>query len=286
VPPAEARSALVLALPRGGVPVGLEVATALGAPLDVFLVRKLGVPGHRELAMGALASGGVRVLNPAVVDALGLPGAVLDAVAAREQAELERRERAYRGVRPTRRLAAGVSGSVGGPLRARPRQRQARRVSGAPGDAPDGARPVGRDCAGAGQGRAAALQRAAPPGAPCLTGAAQQPELAQRGRPPQPPVPRRVDGRARHRSSPPRRGAATPWRPAPGRTPAPSGGQEMLSMMDPTRRTTHAPVADDSLTGLPASRRPSAATGPGGGDGGRRARPVLGGLHHAYERAA
>jgi putative phosphoribosyl transferase len=100
VPPAEARSALVLALPRGGVPVGLEVAQALGAPLDVFLVRKLGVPGHRELAMGALASGGVRVLNPAVVDALGLPGAVLDAVAAREQAELERRARAYRGDRP------------------------------------------------------------------------------------------------------------------------------------------------------------------------------------------
>jgi predicted phosphoribosyltransferase len=100
LPPADAESALVLALPRGGVPVGFEVATALGAPLDVFLVRKLGVPGHRELAMGALASGGVRVLNPAVVDALGLPGAVLDAVAAREQAELERRARAYRGDRP------------------------------------------------------------------------------------------------------------------------------------------------------------------------------------------
>jgi putative phosphoribosyl transferase len=91
---------LVLALPRGGVPVGYEVALALGAPLDVFIVRKLGVPGHEELAMGALASGGVRVLNAFVVDRLQIPGNAIDAVARREQAELERREREYRGGRP------------------------------------------------------------------------------------------------------------------------------------------------------------------------------------------
>ncbi|HEX5724218.1 MAG TPA: phosphoribosyltransferase [Longimicrobiaceae bacterium] len=95
---------VVLALPRGGVPVGYEVARALGAPLDVFLVRKLGVPGHEELAMGAIASGGTRVLNPRVVEALGIPDRVIDAVAAREEEELERRERAYRGARPQPRL--------------------------------------------------------------------------------------------------------------------------------------------------------------------------------------
>jgi putative phosphoribosyl transferase len=91
---------LVLALPRGGVPVGYEVARALGAPLDVFVVRKLGLPGQPELAMGAIATGGVRVINPAVVESLGIPPHVIDAVAVREQAELERRERAYRGSRP------------------------------------------------------------------------------------------------------------------------------------------------------------------------------------------
>jgi putative phosphoribosyl transferase len=91
---------LVLALPRGGVPVAFEVARALGAPLDIFLVRKLGVPGHEELAMGAIASGGVRVLNEDVVRSLRIPGQVIDAVAANEQKELERRERAYRGDAP------------------------------------------------------------------------------------------------------------------------------------------------------------------------------------------
>jgi len=90
---------LVLALPRGGVPVAFEVAKALRAPLDIFLVRKLGVPGHEELAMGAIATGGVRVLNPDVVDYLGIPASVIDAVAANELQELERRERAYRGTR-------------------------------------------------------------------------------------------------------------------------------------------------------------------------------------------
>jgi putative phosphoribosyl transferase len=92
---------LVLALPRGGVPVAFEVARALHAPLEVFQVRKLGVPGHEELAMGAVASGGVRVLNEDVVRALRIPDDVIDAVAAREQRELGRREHAYRDDRPT-----------------------------------------------------------------------------------------------------------------------------------------------------------------------------------------
>ena len=91
---------IVLALPRGGVPVAAEVAGALGAPLDIFLVRKLGVPGHEELAMGAIASGGVRVLNDDVVQYLRIPDRVIDEVAAEEQQELERRERLYRGDRP------------------------------------------------------------------------------------------------------------------------------------------------------------------------------------------
>src|SRR5690348_8692492 len=83
---------LVLALPRGGVPVAYEVARALRAPLDVFVVRKLGVPGHEELAMGAIATGGVRVLNSDVLHMLDIPPEVVDAVAARERRELERRE--------------------------------------------------------------------------------------------------------------------------------------------------------------------------------------------------
>jgi predicted phosphoribosyltransferase len=92
---------LVLALPRGGVPVAYEVARALRAPLDVFVVRKLGVPGYEELAMGAVATGGVRVLNEQLVKRLGIPDHLIDAVAAREQQELARRERLYRGGRPT-----------------------------------------------------------------------------------------------------------------------------------------------------------------------------------------
>ncbi|MEW5927497.1 MAG: phosphoribosyltransferase [Gemmatimonadota bacterium] len=90
---------VVLALPRGGVPVGYEVAQALNAPLDVFLVRKLGVPGQEELAMGAIASGGVRVINTRVVEMLGITEDAIAAAAAQEQAELERRDRAYRGDR-------------------------------------------------------------------------------------------------------------------------------------------------------------------------------------------
>src|SRR5436305_9157724 len=91
---------IVLALPRGGVPVGYEVAKALGAPLDVFLVRKVGVPGHEELAMGAIASGGVRVVNDEVVRELGIPAPMFESVAVEELQELERRERAYRDDRP------------------------------------------------------------------------------------------------------------------------------------------------------------------------------------------
>jgi predicted phosphoribosyltransferase len=91
---------IVLALPRGGVPVGYEVARALHAPLDVFIVRKLGVPGHEELAMGAVATGGVRVLNEQVVRGLRIPDSVIDAVASWELEELRRRERLYRGERP------------------------------------------------------------------------------------------------------------------------------------------------------------------------------------------
>jgi predicted phosphoribosyltransferase len=91
---------IVLALPRGGVPVAYEVARALSAPLDIFLVRKLGVPGYEELAMGAVATGGVRVLNDEIVQGLRIPDYVIDAVAAWELQELARRERVYRGDRP------------------------------------------------------------------------------------------------------------------------------------------------------------------------------------------
>jgi putative phosphoribosyl transferase len=92
---------LVLALPRGGVPVGYEVARALHAPLDITLVRKLGVPGHEELAMGAIASGGVRIVSEDVTAMLGIPDRVIATVAAAEEKELERRERLYRDARPS-----------------------------------------------------------------------------------------------------------------------------------------------------------------------------------------
>jgi predicted phosphoribosyltransferase len=96
---------LVLALPRGGVPVAYEVARALNAPLDVFLVRKLGVPGHEELALGAIASGRVRVLNEEVMHGLNVPQEILDAVEAKERQVLERRERDYRDDRPPPEVA-------------------------------------------------------------------------------------------------------------------------------------------------------------------------------------
>jgi putative phosphoribosyl transferase len=91
---------LVLALPRGGVPVAFEIARELSAPLDVFLVRKLGLPGHPELAMGAIASGGIRVLNEDVVRGLSVPENVIASVAESELQELRRREQAYRGEQP------------------------------------------------------------------------------------------------------------------------------------------------------------------------------------------
>jgi predicted phosphoribosyltransferase len=99
---------LVLALPRGGVPVAFEVACALRVPLDVFVVRKLGVPGHEELALGAIASGGLCVLNQDVVRGLSIPDEVIERVAASEQRELERREQLYRGARPP----ADISGKT------------------------------------------------------------------------------------------------------------------------------------------------------------------------------
>ena len=97
---ADRADVLVLGLPRGGVPVAYEVARSLRVTLDIFLVRKLGVPGHEELAMGALASGGVRVLNEEIARQFGISQAVIERVAGREQQELERRERLYRGDRP------------------------------------------------------------------------------------------------------------------------------------------------------------------------------------------
>jgi putative phosphoribosyl transferase len=101
---ADGQDTVVLGLPRGGVPVAFEVATGLNAPLDVFVVRKLGVPGHEELAMGAMASGKVRVLNQEIIRALEISEEVVESVAAKEERELERRERLYRGDRPQYRL--------------------------------------------------------------------------------------------------------------------------------------------------------------------------------------
>ena len=104
----DAADAVVLALPRGGVPVGLEVARALGAPLDVFIVRKLGAPAQPELAMGAIASGGVRVLNESVIADLGITKQEIAAVADREAAELARREKSYRDDRPPLEVSGRV----------------------------------------------------------------------------------------------------------------------------------------------------------------------------------
>jgi predicted phosphoribosyltransferase len=105
---ADQQDVAVLALPRGGVPVAYEVARQLKAPLDVFVVRKLGVPGQEELAMGAIASGGVRVLNHDVVALAGVTEEIIEAVAAREERELERREQLYRGSRPALALTGRI----------------------------------------------------------------------------------------------------------------------------------------------------------------------------------
>jgi predicted phosphoribosyltransferase len=99
---------IVLALPRGGVPVGFEVARALGAPLDVFLVRKLGFPGNEEYAMGAIASGGVRVIDDALLDRVGISSAAVERVVQQQERELRRREYAYRDDLP----AAELSGRI------------------------------------------------------------------------------------------------------------------------------------------------------------------------------
>jgi predicted phosphoribosyltransferase len=99
---------LVLALPRGGAQVGYEVARALGAPLDVLVVRKLGVPGHAELAMGAIASGGTRVLNDEILELLHIPPRIVELVATMEAREVERRERLYRDGRPALELRGRV----------------------------------------------------------------------------------------------------------------------------------------------------------------------------------
>src|ERR1051325_4216780 len=102
------KDVVVLALPRGGVPVAFEVAKALHAPLDIFLVRKLGIPGHREFAMGAIASGGASVLNSDVVERLGIPDWAIQDVEREERAELARREHAYRDGRPALKLTGHV----------------------------------------------------------------------------------------------------------------------------------------------------------------------------------
>jgi len=94
------RDVLVLGIPRGGVPVAFQVAAELGAPLDVFVVRKLGVPGHEELAFGAIATKGIRVLDAQIVEEAGISDLEIELIAAKERQELERRERAYRGSRP------------------------------------------------------------------------------------------------------------------------------------------------------------------------------------------
>lgn len=138
---------LILALPRGGVPVAFEVAKALNAPLDVFLVRKLGVPGQEELAMGALASGGVRVLNDEVVAGLGLSETIINKVAEKEQQELERRERLYRDDRPAPDLhgrtvilvddGIATGATMRAALRALRQQQPARLVVGVPVSSPE-----------------------------------------------------------------------------------------------------------------------------------------------------
>ena len=102
---AQIKDLIVLALPRGGVPVAFEVAKALRAPLDVFVVRKLGVPGQEEFAFGAIASGGVKIVNPRLVKALHLSSNTIERIVERELAELERRERLYRGSRPPLNVA-------------------------------------------------------------------------------------------------------------------------------------------------------------------------------------
>ncbi|RKG68922.1 phosphoribosyltransferase [Corallococcus sp. CA054B] len=138
---------LVLALPRGGVPVGFEVARILGVPLDVFMVRKLGTPGHEELAMGAIATGGVTVLNGSVVRRLGIPQSAIAAAAERETRELARREHLFREGRPPARVEGrtvvlvddglATGSTMRAALRALRQQKPARIVVGVPVGAPE-----------------------------------------------------------------------------------------------------------------------------------------------------
>jgi len=154
-PYADQEGVTVLALPRGGVPVAYEVAKKLNAPLDVFLVRKLGVPGQEELAMGAIASGGVRVLNRDVVALAGVTENVIEAVAARETWELERRERVYRRGRPALSLTGRVvilvddglatGASMRAAVRAVQSQGPARIVVAVPTAPPDTCESLGRE---------------------------------------------------------------------------------------------------------------------------------------------
>jgi predicted phosphoribosyltransferase len=129
--------AIVLALPRGGVPVGFAVAQALGLALDILLVRKLGMPGHEEFAIGAVASGGVRVLQRDLVHDVGISAAALEAMCARQMAELERRERLYRGARPPPPLAGHTVILVDDGLATGSSMRAARTVVGVPVGAAD-----------------------------------------------------------------------------------------------------------------------------------------------------
>ncbi|RKG75132.1 phosphoribosyltransferase [Corallococcus exercitus] len=138
---------LVLALPRGGVPVGFEVARMLGVPLDVFVVRKLGTPGHEELAMGAIATGGVTVLNEGIVRRLGIPQVAIAAAVEREARELARRERLFRAGRPPARVwgrtvilvddGLATGSTMRAALRALRQQEPARTVVGVPVGAPE-----------------------------------------------------------------------------------------------------------------------------------------------------
>jgi putative phosphoribosyl transferase len=146
---------VVLALPRGGVPVAYEVAKALGAMLDVFVVRKLGVPGHEELAMGAIATGGTLVLNEGVVRDLRVPQHKIDDVATREGIELERREREYRGARPpvdVRGLTViliddglATGATMRAAVQALRRQEPRRVIVAVPTGAPDTCESIGRE---------------------------------------------------------------------------------------------------------------------------------------------
>jgi putative phosphoribosyl transferase len=143
---------IVLALPRGGVPVAYEVARALGAPLDVFLVRKLGLPGHEELAMGAIATGGVRILNDSVVRAFGIQPETINTVATREQHRLEQRQRSYRGDRPPPQISGrmvivvddglATGSSMRAAIMAIKRQNPARLVVAVPVGAPETCREI------------------------------------------------------------------------------------------------------------------------------------------------